>query len=280
MQADETVECDDIPEIGTATATDNCDDDVLVEFVEEKIEEGECTDSYTIIRIWEATDNCGNKTIRSQVITVQDTTDPELTIPTDETVECDMVPEAGMASATDNCDDDVDVTYDGQTITPGDCENSYTITRTWTATDNCDNKTTRSQTITVVDTTDPELTVPADETVECDSIPPVEPAQASDNCDDEVELTYDGEEITPGECEDSYTITRTWTATDNCDNKTTRSQTITVVDTTNPELTMPANVTVECDSIPEAGMASATDNCDDDVTVTYDGEQIIPSGSE
>ena len=58
-------------------------------------------------------------------------------------------------AAEDNCDDDVDITYDGEEIVPGDCEGSYTIIRTWTATDHCLNSVSQSQTITVIDTTPP-----------------------------------------------------------------------------------------------------------------------------
>ena len=50
----------------------------------------------------------------------------------------------------------------------GDCAGSYTIERTFTATDDCGNSTSATQTITVEDTTAPEFTsVPADYTAEC-----------------------------------------------------------------------------------------------------------------
>ena len=71
------------------------------------------------------------------MITVSDNTAPVLTVPGDVAVECDAVPAVGTASATDNCDGDVTVTYDGETRVDGSCADSYTLTRTWTATDNC-----------------------------------------------------------------------------------------------------------------------------------------------
>ena len=37
-------------------------------------------------------------------------------------------------------------------------------------------------------------------------------------------------------------------------------------------LTVPADATVECDAVPAVGAATATDNCDTNVTVAYDGE--------
>ena len=280
IPADATVECDAIPKTGEATATDNCDADVSIQYLGEKKSPGDCENNYTLIRIWRATDNCGNVTIKSQVLTVQDTTAPELTIPADVTVECDAVPEIGEASAMDNCDDNADVKYDGEERTDGFCEDTYTLTRTWTATDNCGNATTLSQTITVQDTTAPELTVPADVTVECHEVPEVASGEATDNCDSDVMIKYLGETRTDGDCANSYTLTRHWRATDNCGNATTETQVITVEDTTAPEITVPADVTVECDMIPEIGVASAIDNCDEGATAEFVKEEKIDGDCE
>ncbi|MBK7174969.1 MAG: hypothetical protein IPH84_17480 [Bacteroidales bacterium] len=41
---------------------------------------GACPDAYTITRTWKAVDNCGNEATASQIITVQDVTDPALTV--------------------------------------------------------------------------------------------------------------------------------------------------------------------------------------------------------
>ena len=57
-------------------------------------------------------------------------------------------------------------------ITPGDCAHSYTITRTWAASDVCGNSTEATQIITVEDNTAPELFgVPADETASSGEVP-------------------------------------------------------------------------------------------------------------
>ena len=280
IPANETVECDAIPAVGEASAVDNCDDDVEVTYDGEVRTDGECLDSYTLTRTWTATDNCGNSTTLSQIITVRDTVAPELTIPADETVECDSIPEVGTASATDNCDLEVEISYDGEVRENGNCKDSYQLIRTWTATDNCGNSTTLSQTISVVDTTAPELTIPADETVECDAIPQVGIATATDNCTAEVNINYDGETRENGDCPNNYQLIRTWTATDDCGNSTTLSQTITVQDTTAPVITVPADETVECDSIPEIGSASATDNCDEQPLVEYVDEKRVDGDCE
>ena len=180
----------------------------------------------------------------------------------------------GPATATDNCDSDVTITYADTTV--AGVGNNSVITRLWTATDDNSNVTTYTQTITVADTTAPTFTIsPADITVECDaSTLPADtngPATATDNCDSDVTVTY--ADTTVAGVGNNSVITRVWTATDDNSNVTTYTQTITVADTTAPTFTIsPADITVECDAstLPADtnGPATATDNCDSDVTVT------------
>ncbi len=264
-----TVECDAVPAPATPTATDNCDTDVTITYNQTRTP-GQCADSYTLTRVWTATDNCNNSSTCSQVITVRDTKAPVLAgCPANITVECDAVPAPATPTATDNCDNAVTITYN-QTRTPGQCADSYTLTRVWTATDNCNNSSTCSQVITVRDTKAPVLAgCPANITVECDAVPAPATPTATDNCDNAVTITYN-QTRTPGQCADSYTLTRVWTATDNCNNSSTCSQVITVRDTKAPVLAgCPANITVECDAVPAPATPTATDNCDTDVTITY-----------
>ncbi len=261
-----TVECDAVPAPATPTATDNCDTDVTITYNQTRTP-GQCADSYTLTRVWTATDNCNNSSTCSQVITVRDTKAPVLAgCPANITVECDAVPAPATPTATDNCDTDVTITYN-QTRTPGQCADSYTLTRVWTATDNCNNSSTCSQVITVRDTKAPVLAgCPANITVECDAVPAPATPTATDNCDTDVTITYN-QIRTPGQCADSYTLTRVWTATDNCNNSSTCSQVITG---RYPVLAgCPANITVECDAVPAPATPTATDNCDTDVTITY-----------
>ena len=83
---------------------------------------------------------------------------------------------------TDNCGEAIEVSSEE---TAGDCEGSYTLTRTFTATDDAGNSTSATQTITVEDTTARFTSVPADYTVECSDAMPMDDASASDNCGDE-----------------------------------------------------------------------------------------------
>ncbi|MCO6486349.1 MAG: hypothetical protein J5I41_11305, partial [Saprospiraceae bacterium] len=163
-----------------------------------------------------------------------------------------------------------------QTETPSACEDAYTLTRTWTATDPCGNATTHTQVITVEDTTPPvwDQPMPGNVTVECDQVPaPPSPVTASDNCDDDVEVVF-AESRTDGSCPHRYTLTRTWTATDNCDNAITHTQVITVDDTTDPvwdQNPLPQDLTISCSQIPPAETLTATDNC----TVGMPGDVVF-----
>ena len=79
LPADTTVECSSVPEPVVLTATDNCQD---VEVMFEELEEaGDCPNEWTITRTWTVADDCGNANDHTQVLTVVDTTAPELTIP-------------------------------------------------------------------------------------------------------------------------------------------------------------------------------------------------------
>ncbi|MDT0559707.1 hypothetical protein RM697_13720, partial [Ichthyenterobacterium sp. W332] len=70
LPADETVECDAVPTEATLTATDNCGI-ATVTFLETRVD-GSCTNNYTLTRTWTASDDCGNETIHTQTLTVQD----------------------------------------------------------------------------------------------------------------------------------------------------------------------------------------------------------------
>jgi hypothetical protein len=262
VPADETVECDAIPDLAEVTADDNCSEASIA--VEETIEPGACEGSLIVTRTWTATDACANQSVHTQVITVQDTSPPVLAgVPADTTVECHAIPDPPAVTATDNCSEaTVTLTESSE---PGGCGDSRTITRTWTATDDCGNQSSQSQVITVQDTTIPTLEgVPADTTVSCNSIP--EPAQVTvtDNCSGAVvELSESSE---PGTCIGESILVRTWTATDPCGNQTTQSQIITILDTDAPVLEgVPPDVTVECNAIPDPAEVTATDACSDAV---------------
>jgi subtilisin-like proprotein convertase family protein len=192
------------------------------------------------------------------IITVSftDITNPVITCPANTTAECNAVTPAttGMATATDNCtiDANISITHTDAT-TPGSCSQEYTITRTWRATDDAGNTHTCVQTIMVDDTTNPIITCPAAANITCSaSTAPANTgtATATDNCGTPTVTSSDiaNTQGAPGTCAFyNYSITRRWTATDACGNTATCNQTITVTDNTAPTITCPAPETLECD---------------------------------
>jgi len=146
IPADMTVECDAIPSEPTnVTATDNCDDNVEVQFEEVRLNRS-CVDNYVLTRTWTATDNCGNSTQSIQVITVQDATPPVLTnLPADLTFNASDGFDTTFPTGVDNCDPN-------PTLTVEDAINSTEteIVRTFTTTDNCGNYATAQQIITII----------------------------------------------------------------------------------------------------------------------------------
>ncbi|MHC4442340.1 MAG: M12 family metallo-peptidase [Planctomycetota bacterium] len=201
--------------------------------------------------------------------------DPTVNCPTESTVECDGAGNiaelnAWLASASASDDCELMSLINDFAGLSDDCGATGSASVTWTATDDCGNTDTCSSTFTIVDTTGPDLSVPADITIECDeSADPSNTgtATATDVCAPDPAVTYSDTE-TPGDCPQAKTITRTWTATDACEQSTSQDQIITVVDTTQPEIICPPNRTILADDHWEApvpdlcALATITDNCD------------------
>ncbi|SHM16898.1 hypothetical protein SAMN05216269_1031, partial [Flavobacterium xinjiangense] len=103
----------------------------------------------------------GSCTATAQVtINDGDGTPPVISqLPNETTINCPAKPEFAQATATDNVDTSVSLTFDDVT-TQGQCAGSYSVIRTWTATDSCRNTSTSSQTINVIDKTPPTFTAP------------------------------------------------------------------------------------------------------------------------
>lgn len=279
---DLSVSCDqpiDPPGTGTPTVGDECDTTVDVSFSDAETP-GACPQERVITRTWTATDADGQSASCEQTITVEDNTPPVITCPNDTVIECTASTDpsnTGSASATDNCDPAVDVTF-SDSVAPGACPQERVISRTWTATDDCGNPASCVQTITVEDNTPPMISCPGDVTVDCNA--PTDPgstgsASASDNCDLAVDVTF-SDSIAPGACPQERVISRTWTATDDCNNSSECVQLITVEDNTPPDVACPATVTVTCpgpDGVPVGDVlleATASDNCDPAVDITDD----------
>ena len=269
IPADYEAECSAAHPLEAATASDNCGPVTIVLTADTVA--GACAQSYVVTRTFVATDACGNSTSDAQVITIVDTQAPMFVeeLPASLEVECDNVPDGAVLTAMDNCQD-VSVSY-SETRLDGSCPSNYTLTRTWTSSDDCGNEVTHEQIVGVSDTTSPEFTfVPADYTAECDEEHPMEMATGMDVCSDfEIGVT----EVVSYDCPQGYTIERTFEAVDACGNSASAMQTITIVDSTSPVIDAIEVVMIPCAEYdPEVGFATATDNCGL-VSLTWEDQQ-------
>ena len=250
-----------VPDTGTVVATDNCGS-VIKSHLGDAYATNGCI--ITVTRTYRATDTCGNTNDCAQAITVQDTTPPSITCPTNVTVQCfGDIPVADTASvtATDNCIV-LTKTHEGDSYVTNGCV--IVVTRTYKAADACTNIATCIQTITVADTTPPGITCPTNVTVQCFSdIPAVDlgPVIATDNCGS-VTKTHEGDSYATNGC--VIIVTRTYKAVDACTNMATCTQTITVSDTTPPMAVCSTNRFVTTTNLAGETVTfavSATDNC-------------------
>ena len=263
--ADFVTECTEIGAGEPLVATDSCSGLTLVNPEADVLVPGDCDSSYTVFRVWNATDDCGNLTSVTQTITAVDNTAPVFTTaaPVDTMVDCEAGAPAGNPLVANDCTGILSAEpVDTIVETDDGCENSYDVLRIWTATDGCGNVASVTQTISVVDAAAPVIaSVPADETVECTDVPAAEDLLATDSCSDDLTVTP-VDSVTTGDCPHELTIERVWTASDDCGNTSSATQIITVVDTVGPAITdVPADMTVECDEIPVATDLATIDAC-------------------
>ncbi len=274
---DVTITCDDLPFVPVNLDYTNNDVGVcLIDGNQAPSIDGDlliCGDQITIT--WEVTDDCGRMFDATQMVTLEDTEEPEfIDAPSDETYDCHLdVPAMEDVEWMDNCDGAgfVSGTEDG-TI---DVCTGGVITRTWEYTDDCDLTVTHIQTITVnpVPDVDWTSTLPEDITVQCDeSLPAIvdldySNSSPSTNCLEEgsVSPVEAGELIICGD-----QITRTWEFTPSCGPAISHVQTITLEDMDDPEFTdPPMDETYDCYlDVPDMTDLEWTDVCDGTGSVT------------
>ncbi len=307
---DVTIECDASfdpyinPALGRPMVRDDCSTAAEIDLDYTDAEQGtpECNgNKKTILRTWTATDACGLTATCVQTIQIDDRTPPQITCPTDATIECDEDvnpannPNLAEPTATDNCSDAANITFsyidntDDLTLCGA---NTGQIQRTWTATDECGNMATCIQIITVQDNIPPTLdcsslgspTVECDEDLNPDNNPDLNYPTVSDNCSDasNITITYNDDRSGLNECGGNKgTIIRTFIATDECGNTATCTQTIFVDDTTPPTIDCPETLTVSCNGSTDpsvTGMPTALDNCTANPTLTH-VDSGAPSGT-
>ncbi|MHC4501535.1 MAG: LamG-like jellyroll fold domain-containing protein [Planctomycetota bacterium] len=125
--------------------------------------DGGCPDNYVITLV--VNDGIEGSEADDVMITVVDTTPPDINCPADVTLGCpaDTSVEAnGSATAGDMCGS---ATIAHSDVWQPGCGNTGTLTRTWTATDGHGNSSSCMQTITVIDTTGPEFQLSVSPTI-------------------------------------------------------------------------------------------------------------------
>ncbi len=227
---------------------------------------------YAITHVsFSATDDCGNSTTLDAHFKLKNNFPPEFVdlIPNIE-INCGD-PANFIEPSIQNACGNTTVTSVDSTL-PGGCSGEPILVRTYTVTDGCGASSTAVQTITVVDNTAPVFTnVPGPVTVGCgEPIIFVEPT-ATDDCSEPVTITFNEYTVgTPG-CMNGTQTNRDWTATDDCGN----SSTVTTIviqagDNTPPVFTnVPGPVTVGCGEPIIFVEPTATDDCSEPVTITF-----------
>lgn len=212
-------------------------------------------------------------------ITVVDTTDPEITVPSDISAEATGPSGASVlfsVTASDIVDADVDVSCEDQdtnAVASGDSFSLGTVIVTCNALDDSGNEASDSFDITVVDTTAPQLSLPLDITNEATGPGGATvsfSATATDLVDGDLPVDCtpaSGSEFSLG------TTPVSCSATDMAGNTATSGFNIIVEDTTAPVLSLPDEITEEAtgpDGATVTFSATASDIVDGAVTVFCD----------
>ncbi len=302
--ADVTFECaDEVPAQIDLTATDNCGTTITVSPTDD-IVAGACPNSFVVTRTWSFADDCDNAANVQQIITIEDTTAPDV-VCQDIEIELSANGTASITTTmidngtTDNCG----VFSLALDVTDFDCTNVGANTVTLSATDDCGNISTCTATVTVLDNIGPALTCPSDIEVNteaglCQAGVNWFHAALQDNCGGaSLEVAYEGIGTPPptsvptgGPVTESGTVVETfqggttmvtYTATDASGNTSTCSFTVHVQDDQAPSITCPQNIVVNlgpgaCDAIVEFDDPVVEDNCD--VTISNLDQLGLASG--
>ena len=195
---------------------------------------------------WFASDASGNVATAQQLVSIIDTTSPEITSPEDITFEATSVDsnvvEIGLPTVSDI--QEITVSNDSPQVFP-----MGTTIVTWTATDVDGNTASSTQTITVIDTTAPTLTIPEDVTAEATGL-----VGNVVNLGEIIVEDVTGIASITNDSPESFPFGDTlvtWTVQDNYGNSATAQQTISVVDSTIPSISAPSDITIEASSVDE-----------------------------
>ncbi len=274
-----SISVSDIQALG-GDASDNCSIDSLYYF---DVRTGRCP--IIVTRTYVVVDSCGNRVSCPQAIQIDDTTDPVLQCPGDQTVEACGVGDLQNAAevnnfeysesvrfltvtelqglggdASDNCAIDSLYYIDVQN---GSCP--IVVTRTFVVVDTCGNRVHCAQTIEIDDTTDPTITCPANEVIEACGVGDLgSSAQVGSLEYSETVRSIQLSDLVGlgGLAADNcgidslyyydiqtgscpIVVTRTYVVVDSCSNSISCPQEIQINDTTLPEITCPGDEIIE-----------------------------------
>ncbi|MEQ9165851.1 MAG: HYR domain-containing protein [Fulvivirga sp.] len=259
----------------TVTATDLCNSPVIINQSHasgDLFNLGETEVTYT------ATDDEGNETVDSFIVTVVDNTPPVITnCPSDinltATNSCTAVATWSGPAFNDSCDATPSIT---RSHTSGTSFPIGTTSVTIIATDEAGNQTACTFNVTVSDIVAPVFnSCPSNITVAttgdgCEATATWTVPTASDNCTSDIVPTSDFE---PGDAFPFGTTVVTYTAVDISGNEATCSFNVIVEDQTAPVLTgCPEDIEVaadaSCGAVATWTPPTASDNCDSSLTIT------------
>ena len=226
---------------------------------------------------WTVIDISGNISQAIQVVTLVDTTDPEIVAPSDIVAEATDLSgtmiELGEATAHDVMGIASVTEHPPRFFVLGE------TTVTWIATDTSGNSASATQTVTIVDTTSPSITAPDSITVEATSADSNTVALGNPVSSDLVDIPS-----ISNNAPDVFSLGETtviWTTVDESGNSASATQTVTIVDTTSPELTIPGDIMISAFSLEEQveiGEAQAYDLAGSAFTITNDAPDTFPLG--
>ncbi len=272
---------------GGGYAEDNCGIDAF-NYLGQTSNGNSCPEVFT--RTYEVKDECGNTSTCTQTITVNDIQPPVVNcIPLESTCfNTDIPPYLTYAefiaagnTASDNCGvDPASFTLVSEDTLLYGCP--LVIERLYQISDLCGNVSCcGKQLISYVDEEAPVFDfLPSNLSLSCsDVIPPAPVLTATDNCTTpDIAFSESDNRTDIGLCSDySYTITRTWIASDDCGNQTFAQQFITIDDSTPPTaMCCPAfsvNIGDEPDGVITLNPADldcgSTDNCTPDEDLQF-----------
>ncbi len=211
-------------------------------------------------------------------------------VPADQTVECDEMVPVVNPTATDDCDQNVEILYNESMQNITNCIKK--ITRTWVAKDDLGNTSSVQQMITLIDTKAPTINfthpliagkMDGDTvSVNCGEMPVFSELDAivKDNCDGDPKLEFIDYGIIQGNCiNDGYFLLMicSWEAEDDCGNKTKITLYFKIIDNLPPVLSgVPSDVIINHnDPVPNVPIVTATDLCDSDVPVIFTETMVM-----